>query len=219
MPNLHSLESIGPVQEGLTLPIWYDNKPMAAGTYRKAVSLSSEGCMLALWVSSCSGTISVSVSTLTSNGREVPLISFPTLTAGTSQLLIKKASDVLSRIVVTVIITGVADFDLSIKGTKLGQVSVKDTPASGARALKLTAISTPSLLTGSTPLERVGLILKNIGPAATVYLGFTLSEAASGTGWPLAIGETIAMSLSGGQALYAVTDGGTADIRCLESGS
>jgi hypothetical protein len=217
--NLRGLEHLGPVQEGHTVPVWSDNRPTIAGTYKKTVTLSSEGCMFALWVASCSGSISVAVNTLTTDGKELPLLSFPTLTAGTSQLLLKKASDVLSRIVVIVTIVGTADFDLVVKGTKLGQVSTKDTPASAGRAVKFTAISTPTLLTATSPLERCGLILKNTGPATTVYLGFTLSEASSGNGWPLAIGETIAMSLSNGQSIFAVTDGGTADVRCMEVGS
>lgn len=216
--NFLALEHIGPVQEGHTVAVWPDGAPSAAGVHQKTVTISTEGCLFGLYVTSCTGSVQATVSTLTTKGKAVPLFSFPVLTAGTSQILLKKATDVLSRILVTVTIVGTAQYELVLKGTKIGQVEVREVASSNARAVKFTAISTPSLLVSTSPLERCGLVLKNTGPATLVYIGFTLSEASVGNGWPLAIGESIAMSLSEGQSIYAVTNGGTADVRCMESG-
>lgn len=219
MDNLQGLEGIGPVQAGQTVPVWYQDRPTTTGTYRKTVTLSTEGASFALWVTSCTGSISISVSTLTTNGKELPLLSFPTLTAGTSRLLLEKGSDILSRVVITVVITGVVDFDFYVKGTSFGTVVTQDNPSAATRSFKAIAISVPTPIVAASPLRRIGVILKNTGPTALVYIGFSVGEATLATGYPLAVGESMGMSLSSGQTIYAITDGGTADVRCMESGS
>jgi len=66
--------------------------PTAPGTTEKEGSVQTDSLLATLWVDSvASGTLDVSVYTLTDTGKEVLLFSFPTISAPSSSLLLKKA--------------------------------------------------------------------------------------------------------------------------------
>lgn len=215
--STHGIEYLGPVAVGRSIPV-YRESLSAAATLQKTVLLEADSCLISLWVSSLSsGSLSVEVSTITEVGREFPIITFPAVTGPTSNLLLKKASLAMSRVVVRVIATGVCSFDVDLRGIGAGEASTKIVGSSNAVAVKYAATSTPGIVIPSTLSDRNGLVLKNNGPTGILYMGFSLAEATLATGYPLAVGESLALDIAAGVNIYGVSSGGTLDIRTMQA--
>jgi len=181
------------------------------------LSIDSDTVLISLYVSSLSsGTFNVDVYTLTTDDKLSKVISFPTLTAPTSELLLRKAAAVMQRIKVVITYTGTASFEVRARGLSAGEMSVKIQGASTAKAQKLTVGMTPGLLIPAALNGRSSLVLKNNNASGTLYLGFTLTEATTAIGYPLGPGESMGLDLESGAEVYAV---GTAviDVRVIEA--
>lgn len=211
------VEYLGPVATGRSIPVYRENLSVAT-TLQKTVLLEADSCLISLWVSSISsGSISVTVSTITELGREFPIIAFPAVTGPTTNLLLKKASLAMSRVVIRVIATGPCAFDVDLRGISAGETSTKIVGSSNAVSVKYAATSTPGVVIPSTISDRNGLIIKNNGPSGTLFMGFSLSEATLATGYPIAVGESVAIDVAAGATIYGVSSGGTLDIRTMQA--
>lgn len=217
MSTTHGVEFLGPVDLGRTIPVFRETLA-AAGTLSKTVLLSSDSCLVSLWVGSItSGSITVTVTTITDVGKEFEVIAFPAITGPTANLLLKKASLAMSRVRVNVAATGPCSFEVDLKGISVGEASTKLIGSASATAVKYTATGTPAILIPSSLADRTAVQIQNNGPTGTLYLGFTLAEATLATGFPVPVGGQWVGDLASGQVIYAVTSGPSIDVRTIQA--
>lgn len=217
MTVVPSLEFLGPVPQGRTVPVFRASLT-AAATLQKAVSLDADSCLVSLWVSSISsGSLTVRVTTITEVGREFEVITFPAVTGPTTNLLLKKASLAMSRVRVEAVATGPCDFEVDLKGISVGEASTKLVGSAAATAVKYTATGTPAILIPSSLADRTAVQIQNNGPTGTLYLGFSLAEATLASGFPVPVGGQWVGDLASGQVIYAVTSGPSVDVRTIQA--
>lgn len=210
----------GPIPLGKTVTIIDEiSTGGSPGQQEIHASVESDSVLVSLFAEVVSGTLDVSVYTLTEEGKETEVISFPQLTAPTSELLLKKAAVVMSRIKVVATYTGNSTFEVRARGINAGETSVKVLGASDGRASQITIATTPTLIIPVSLSDRAGLVIKNFSTSKTIYLGFTAGEATASNGYPLGPGEAMAMDVAAGVTLYAVSDSPSTDLRILEAGA
>lgn len=92
---------------------------LGAGTTSKEGSIQSDSLLATLWIDSItSGTLSVSVYTLTDSGKEVLLFSFPTIAAPSTELLLKKSGTSLQRFRIVATYTGVCNYEVYVRAVE-----------------------------------------------------------------------------------------------------
>lgn len=203
-----------------------DEAATEAGTTSRDIAVDSDSIIASIWVESVSGDLDVTVYTYDDVGQETEVIVFPTISAPTSKIQIRKASTTLANIRVEANYTAAVDYRVTLKGIRSG---------SGDTAIKIagygegstTSVSLPAdtttLLIPSSLTDRAGINMRNWGDGSgggntIVYLGFSAAEATPGLGWPMQVGEGLAIDLDDGVELYAHAAGGTADMRVLQAG-
>lgn len=194
--------------------------PAAAGSTSVEGSIRGDSLLATLWVNSVtSGDLTVSVYTLTDTGKEVLLFSFPTISAPTSFLLLKKSGVSLQRFRVQADYSGTCDYEIYIRAIEgSGESSSRILGSSNWRVSQADVTTTPGLLIPAALTDRNGVLLKNWSGSATIYVAETLLKATTSEGYPLAPKDALAMDIAAGAAVYAVTDAGTGDVRIAESG-
>lgn len=194
-----------------------DEATTGAGTTEVQASIEGDSVVVSLFAEVVSGTLDVTVYTLTEDGKEVEIISFPQLTAPTSELLLKKAALAMSRIRVEATYTGSATYEVRAKPISAGETSVRLLGASEGKASQITIPNTATVLIPASLQDRSGLIIKNFDNSKTIYLGYTLAEATTGNGYPVGPGESIGMDIAAGVTIYAISDSPSADVRIMEA--
>jgi hypothetical protein len=217
MTTSHGVEFLGPVELGRTIPVFRETLAVAE-TRSKTVLLSADSCLVSLWVGSItSGSITVTVTTITEVGKEFEVISFPPVTGPTANLLLKKASLAMSRVRINVAATGPCAFEVDLKGISAGEASTKQVGSANATAVKYTATGTPSILIPSSLVDRTAVQIQNNGPTGILYLGFSLAEATLANGFPVPVGGQWVGDLASGQVIYSVTSGPSIDVRTVQA--
>jgi hypothetical protein len=159
------------------------------------------------------------VYTLTDVGKELLLFSFPTITAGTTNLLLKKAGVSMQRFRVEATYTGVCQYEVHVRAVEgAGESSVRILGAGEWRTSQATVTTTASLLIAAALTDRNGVVIKNWSSSNSLFLAETSAKATSALGYPLAPKDAIAMDIAAGAAIYAVAGTGTVDVRIGESG-
>ena len=207
---------IGAVAQGKTNTI-INESTTVAGIITEYFTVETDSVLISLYADVVSGTLDVSVYTLTDNGKELGVITFPQLTAPTSELLLKKAAVVMSRVKVVATYTGATTFEVRARGISTGETSVKIIGAATGKTSKETVTTSTTILIPAALNDRSGLILKNFSTTGTLYIGYTLIEATSLVGYPISPGESLGMDISSGVAVYAVASAGTIDVRIMEA--
>lgn len=193
----------------------------AAGVTEKECSVQSDTVLVTLWAEALTGSLDVTVYSFTDDehSRKVALFSFPSLSSPTTFLLQKRASVTTSRVLVVVTYSGAANYEIYLRAVQAGLV---DTRIVGANSLRMSQKDiTPAVDTilAASLTDRAGIVIKNWSGAATVFLGGSAAQATTSNGYPLGPKDALAIDLAAGQALYAASDAGTADIRISESGN
>jgi hypothetical protein len=193
---------------------------LAAGVTSRDGSIQSDALLVSLWVSSVtSGTLSVKVYTLTDDGREVELISFPTVSAPTTSLLLKKSGVSLQRFRVEATYTGICEYEIYVRAIEsAGDSSVR---LLGAAQLETSAISvttTPAVLLPASLEDRNGISVLNYSGAGTLFLSEDISKLPA-QAWPVPPGGGWSLDVTAGVTIYAVSSSGSLDIRVAQSGS
>jgi hypothetical protein len=171
-----------------------------------------------VFVRALSGTIKIDVYTVSQDGA-LKIIDFPLLSITSTELLLKQASATLSNLRVVIQYTGDCDFDFVIKGTSGGTTSnTVVLGAANATSYKVTATTAAAALIPTALSDRRGLIIKNWTVGSTLYVGYSIAEANSATGWPMTYSETLSIDLEAGQTIYGVAASGTIDVRVQEAG-
>lgn len=193
-----------------------DETATTSGSKTVELGVDADTVIVSIFVTSVSGDLDVSVGTKGGEG-EVEVISFPTVSSPTADLLIRKAAAIMDRLVITATYTDAVDYEVRVRGVGTGESSVRILGANEATASQ-TDISGVDVLVPAALSDRAGLIVKNNNSTGILYVGFTASEATSGNGYPIGPGESLGMDVAAGQEVYAVASTGTIDVRLLEAG-
>jgi hypothetical protein len=187
------------------------------GVTNKIVAISAEGALISLFVNSLSGSLNITVYTLTEDGKRQKLFDFPQVNTSTPELVIKTISPTLNLIEIVCTYNGPCDYEVHVRGITSGQVSSRLLSPSTLSAKQVVMGTLPSVLIPATTETRSAVIIRNTS-AGVLYLGGTLSEATLATGFPVASGESIVIDIAGGQAVYAIGTVVGMDIRYMEAG-
>lgn len=189
----------------------------AAGTGIRQFSTDADSVLFSIYVTSITGTIDVTIKTFSEDGKELVVGTFPTISAVTSALVLKKVGDFLSNLKIEVTYTGAVDYEVRARGLFSGESSVKIVGSDAATTSSETVTTTPGVLIPVSLTDRNGLCIRNWNTSGTMYIGFTLAEATITDGYPISAREQFAMDLAAGVVVYAVGDT-TIDVRIIEGG-
>ena len=205
---------------GKTTPI-YNGTVEGTGVYCQTFTVDdADSVLMSLYVKSLtSGTINVKIYTFTVTGEQKEIITFPEISAPTTELLLQKAALSLNNMLLEITHTGDAEISVYGKGLSAGQTSVVIDGATNARASQTDVSTTPIEVIPAALEARRGLILKNWSGGGTLYLGFTAAEAVLSNAWPVTLGNDVSMDVAAGQSVWAVADAGTIDVRIMEAGN
>lgn len=210
-----------------------------SGTTTREGSVQSSAILVSLFVNSiASGTLSVTVRTLTDTGKEVDIITFPVVSGPTANLLLRKSGDTLQRFKVIATYTDSCEYEIYVKAvdgggvqdvTILGQpidvnvtggdIDVTIVPPSAWTTHQETVTAVAALLIPASISDRKGILVKNWSTTTDVYIAESLIAADPATAYPLSARDAVALDLTAGSSVYAVTISGTADVRIVQAGS
>jgi len=192
-----------------------------AQTESRLMNIDADSIQASLWVGSLSGTLDVTIYTLTEDGKETSVISFPQVTAASGSLQIRKAAAIMSRIRVEVVASDAADFEVRIRGIGTGEASVRILAANEAKASQEDiGTGTPTLIVPAALNDRAGFVIKNnnSGAGEILYIGFTSGETTTTNGYPIGPQESLGVDVASGQEVYGLGTV-TIDARLLEASS
>lgn len=192
---------------------------LGSGTTSKEGSIQSDSLVATLWVDSiASGELTVSVFTLTDTGKELELFSFPVLTVGSINLLLKKAGVSLQRFRVQATYTGICQYEVYIRAIEgAGESSVRILGSSSFRVEQVDLSTTPVALIPASLEDRQGVIIKNWSLTTNMYIAETSAKATVAGGYPVAPRDNVTVDVQAGVAIWAVAESGTIDVRIGES--
>lgn len=208
----------GPLPRGKVRTV-IDDSPTSGGSRSESFPIDADSILVSLFVESVSGSLDVSVKSFTESGKEIEVITFPTITSSTANLVIKKAAAVMSNIRIDASYTDAVTYEVRARGISIGEASIRILGPADGRASQIDVSSvTPTLLIPSSLDDRVGLIIKNNDSSTNIFLGYESSEATTSNGYPLGPGESLGIDIASGQELYAFASSGTVDVRIMEAG-
>ena len=207
-----------PLEAGKVILIMKESTS-GAGSLSRVFTLDSDTFQTSLFVSSISGSLTVTLSTITEEGKEKEVITYSNITSPSTQLDLKKAATAMGVIQARAVFTGACSFELRAKGLSNGQMSANIQSATTAKASQININGTPAILLPAALVDRKGVIIKNNGAGTHVlYLGFSEAQASTGTGYPLGKGEALALDVAPGAVIWAVSGNNTIDVRIIEAG-
>lgn len=197
-----------------------DITSVGAGSEEVTFNIDSESVLLSLYVGSVAGDLTVTAYTIGSDGQETEIISFPTISAPTAELLLRKAASTLQKVKVTCTYSGATSFNLRARGVYAGASSVRIEGASSFRVTQNNITTSAEALVAAGLTDRTGILVINTSTIGTLWIAETLAKATAADGAPIyPNGGNMAVDLAAGQALYAVASSGTIDVRIVELGA
>lgn len=190
-----------------------------SGSTVREGSIQSDSLLATVWVDSVTtGDLSISVYTLTDNGKEVLLFSFPTISASTTELLLKKSGVTMQRFRVVVTYTGICQYEVYVRAIEgAGESNVRIVGPANLVTSAVSVSTAPSILLSSSLTDRNGITIKNYIGSGTVFLSESLAKLPADA-WPLGPGEVWFLDIASGVTIYAVSSAGTNDVRVAEAG-
>jgi hypothetical protein len=196
--------------------------------------VQADTVLFSLQASVISGTLDVVVYTEgdaeDTTGNRVEIITFPTLSAPTSELLLRKAASTMQKVRVVITSTGSATFSLRARGISVGETTVKIAGSTDADNYGILIDTTPRLIIPVALVDQNGISIVNNNPAngGTLYVGFksTITVASTATAGvrdtdaatPVPPGGSIGLDVAAGLTVYGVSDGQDIDVRILQLG-
>jgi hypothetical protein len=207
-----------PLAIGKTITV-IDATATVAAVHESLFSIDADSVLISLFVTAVSGDLDVVVYTLTEEGKEVDVISFPTISSPTTNLLLKKAAIVMSRIRVVATYTAACTFEVRARGISAGETSVRILGANEFEVSKASPTTVASVVIPAVLSDRNGVLLYNYSAASIVFVGETALKATdAGGGYPIVPGGTLSLDIISGASVYASTDAGTGDLRIIQAG-
>jgi hypothetical protein len=182
-------------------------------------SIKSDSLVATLWVDSlASGSLDVSVYTLTDEGKEVLLFSFPSITGPSTLLLLRKSGVSLQRFRVVATYTDVCSYEIYIRATEgSGESSVRILGSAALETDSIEVTTTPDVLVPSALVDRSGLSLLNYSGGGILYISEDITKLPA-RAWPVQAGGGWSLDIAAGVTIYAVSSAGTLDVRIAQSG-
>jgi hypothetical protein len=191
-----------------------------SGQVQDTIDLSSDALLLSLHVTSLDGSLNLVAYTKDDGGGRYPIITFPTITGPTTEILLRKSALSLASIEVFAIHSGSAKFVVHARGVPSGAASVKIEGSSSFTVTQHTVGDVAEALVSSGLTDRSGLMILNLSPTTTLWVGDTEEKASPLLGLPIyARGGSISLDLSAGSTLWAASETGTVDVRLVEMGA
>lgn len=191
---------------------------MAANSETYELSIDAESVLVSLFVNTTAGDVDVNVTTEGKEGHDVDIINFPTVSAPTTDLLLRKAASALRKIRITITTTDAAEYEVRVRGVTAGAASFKLIGNENIRMSQIDIGTTATALIPASLTDRASVAIKNYNITGVLYLGGTAGEATTSEGWPVGPQESYVVDVAAGQAIYGVADSGTIDVRVSETG-
>ena len=209
----------GPLTQGKEVQV-LKAAPTAADTTSVRFSLDAETVLISLAIVSTAGDVNVKVFTQGGeDAQELEIIAFPTITAPTTSLVMKKAAQALQRVRVEVICTGACSYNIRARGISGGAADDRILGATTATASRINVTTAPLAIVPVALTDRSGVVVKNNNlTAGKLYLGFSAAQAVTTVGYPVGPQEALALDVDAGVAVFAIADAGIIDVRLLEAG-
>ena len=214
-------QSIAPLALGKEVTV-LNSTPTAAGTEELDFVIQADTVLVSLQASVVSGTLDIEVFTEGTQGIRTSVIKFPSLSAPTAELLLRKAAATMQKVIVKATYTGTCSFIVRARGTSTGVASVTIEGSSNWEVSRTSVTSTAAVLIPAALTDRRGILVENVsdisGTAGIIYVSETLAKATTGLGHPVRSGGNYAIDLAAGGEVYAVSDGGTVAVSVIEAG-
>lgn len=195
----------------------------AAATYRHEFILDAEAVAIFLCVSAVAGTVDCEVlHKLDDECPETSLLTFPTVSAVPTQILVRKTALNSSRIIVNVTVAGgPATYEVFARGAAGGEASVRIVGANSFTTDQVDVTTTAAVLIPAALVDRSGLLVENAndltGGSEILYIAESLAKATTDAK-PVRPGGNITIDIAAGQEIYAVASSGTIDCRIVQVG-
>jgi len=190
----------------------------AAGTQERVFEMYSDTLLVSLHALSVVGTLKVEVFTESSDGQEVRIIEFPELSAATSDILLRKASASMERVIIKITYSDACSYVIRARGTATGESSFKILGANDLRTTKVVLGTTAMIILPSTLTDRATVAIRNYTTTATIEIASTAALLATNDAWPLGPGESVVIDVQAGQDIYGISTEVGTDIRIMETG-
>lgn len=193
--------------------------PTSSGTTVKDLSIQSDAALFLLWVNSVADNIVVDVYAILDDGnKEVLLLTFPKITAPSTEIAQKRTGTTATRLRVKVTYTGACNYELSVRAVATGSSDTRILGGSSLKVSKKTVNSVASLLVPASLVDRTAIAIKNWSSAGTIYVAETSAKAHQNSGWPIGPKDALGLDIQAGVELYATAVDGPCDVRIIESG-
>lgn len=191
-----------------------------SGSTSKDGVIQSDSLLCTLWVDQVSsGTLDVSVYTMTDFGKEVLLFSFPTISAPTTNLLLKKSGISMARFRVVATYTGGCTYEIYVRAIEgAGESNVRILGSGQLQTSAATVTETPAVLIPSSLVDRNGISFLSYSGTGILFISEDISKLPD-QAWPVYPGGGWSLDITAGVTLYAVSSAGTLDIRIAQSGA
>jgi len=189
---------------------------VGAGTSQRDFIIQSDAVLATLSVDAIVGTLDVTVLAVVDD-EELEVFSFPTISAPVD-LVLKRSGPTVSNLRVRATYTGICTYKVQCRAINSGSSDVKILGAAGFSVSQQTVGTVPFLLIPSALVDRSGLVLKNWSATQTVYIAESALKATTAIGYPLAPKDALAVDVTAGAEVWAVSDAAGADVRIGEAG-
>ena len=199
-----------------------DESFSAAGTKKVMFSVDSESVSLSLYVRSVSGTLDVRAYTEGQDGHlSEDIITFPTISAPTTNLILRKAALTLQRVVVEAVFSDACDFSIRARGASAEAASFRIESAGRLRTSQIDVTTTAIPLVPTSLTDRTGVLVmnNNVDTDEILYVGGIVGEATVTEGYPVYPGGNITVNIDAGATVFGRSDTGTVDVRIAETGA
>ncbi len=210
-------QSLPPLKLGKEITV-LNESPSAAGTAESRLTVDADTILVSLQASVITGTLKVEIFTEGTEGVQVRTINFPELSAPTSELLLRKASATMEKVVIKTTYSGSCDYIVRVRGTSTGEASFKILGANDLTTSQTDVTTTAAPIVSAALTDRATIVIKNYSTSGTVFIGGTAAEATVADGYPIGPQEAFVVDLQAGQEIYGIADAGTIDVRLAETG-
>lgn len=199
--------------------------PTEAGSATFVVTTEADTVLVALWVGAVSGTVAVQINDLVGpaftggNTRRTSAVAFPTLSAPTAELVVRRAPVTTEQVEIVVTYSAACSFELWARAVYGGLSDARILGAAGMRVSQKDVTTTATLLIAAALQDRNGIVIKNWSTTGNLYVAESAAKATTSIGYPLAPRDGLAVDLAGGQEVWGVAETTTVDCRLGESGN
>lgn len=192
---------------------------VSAGSSQRDFILQSDAVLGTLTVDAIpfGETLEVSVLGIVDD-EEIEVFSFPIISTPVD-LILKRSGPTVSHLRVVTTYTGAGIvYKVQCRAINSGSSDVKILGAAGFRVSQMTVGTTPTLLIPAVFNDRAGIVLKNWSSTQTVFIAESMAKADVLIAYPLAPKDALAVDITAGAEVWAISDAAGADIRIGESG-